>query len=233
MAAIRLLFETVLPRQLTDTLRAVQASAETVAKVGGDDLARIMAAIDLGLYDDVRPELERLLRKMASDRAMAAAQSAARAVNASAEQLERMLAQANLEAITWAEQHAATLVTEITHTTREEVREIVTTGVQEGATNDEISRALQESYAFSKGRSDRIARTETSFAENRGTVDGWRASGLVTGKESLPDVNACPICTANAAQGVIPIDQDFQSGDDAPPYHPNCECSILAVIPEE
>jgi hypothetical protein len=37
-----------------------------------------------------------------------------------------------------------------------------------------------------------------------------------------PDAEACPICEANGDQGAIDLDDDFESGDDAPPAHPNC-----------
>lgn len=227
------MFEAIFPKQLTDAIAAVQATGETVAKVAGDDLARILEAIDLGRYEAVKADLERILRQMASDRALAAARGAATAANATADQLERMLSQANADAIAWAERHAAELITEITDTTAREIRELITTGVQEGATNDELSDALRDHYAFSKTRSDLIARTETSFAENRGTLDGWKASGVVAGKEVLPDVDPCPVCQANADQGVIALDANFLSGDPGPPFHPNCECSILAAVVED
>jgi hypothetical protein len=35
----------------------------------------------------------------------------------------------------------------------------------------------------------------------------------------------------NTEQAIIPIDEAFQSGDDAPPFRPNCSC-LLELTPE-
>jgi hypothetical protein len=42
-----------------------------------------------------------------------------------------------------------------------------------------------------------------------------------------PDGTACvEICVPNVLAGWIPIEDDFESGDGAPPGHPNCDCSL-------
>jgi HK97 family phage portal protein len=38
--------------------------------------------------------------------------------------------------------------------------------------------------------------------------------------------NACEACRANAAQGPIPVGDNFTSGAAEPPQHPNCECRL-------
>ena len=48
-------------------------------------------------------------------------------------------------------------------------------------------------------------------------------------------------CEANGDQGPIGIDEAFDSGDDAPPAHPQCRCVLVGLteletaqpIPEE
>lgn len=232
-ATVRLLFERTFPKQKTDARMAVLMTEPTVQKMSMDDVQRILAAIDLGVYQGMKPELEAALRKYASDRAQAAVLIAARSAGTNSAELDAMLRQANAEAVEWAAKHSARLVTEITETTRDEMREMLEHAVSEGKTNEEIANEIADAYAFSSGRSERIARTETSFAENRGTLDGWKASGLVAGKEVLPDVDPCPICEANAAQGVIPVDGEFQSGDQGPPFHPNCECTMMAALVDD
>ena len=37
----------------------------------------------------------------------------------------------------------------------------------------------------------------------------------------------CIVCIANLEDGEIDMDEDFESGDDAPPAHPNCMCSLM------
>lgn len=215
--------------QATDVVNA----ANGIEKAAGDDKAKkIVAAADVGRFKQAEPEIRDVLTVYAKDRAEAAARSVAGKIGASAEDLDRMLSQANENAIAWAERHAATLVTEVSRTTKDEIRELVTVAMQEGATNEELAKSLGESFAFSPERSMMIARTETAFADERGTLQGWRASGEVEEKAWLPDVDPCPVCQANAAQGPIPVDAEFQSGDLSPPAHPNCECSMTAVLRE-
>jgi len=36
----------------------------------------------------------------------------------------------------------------------------------------------------------------------------------------------CPVCQENSDAGWIPVDEQFPSGDDEPPAHPNCDCDI-------
>ncbi len=38
---------------------------------------------------------------------------------------------------------------------------------------------------------------------------------------------ACAICRANDAQGAIPIDEPFQSGQQHPPFHGSCRCALV------
>ncbi len=35
----------------------------------------------------------------------------------------------------------------------------------------------------------------------------------------------CPVCDDNEAEGWIDSEDVYPSGDDAPPFHPNCVCS--------
>ena len=84
-----------------------------------------------------------------------------------------------------------------------------------------------------------IARTETIRASNAGTLIGFKASGVVLKKEwtTAEDDRVSEDCEANGDQGPIDLDEDFVSGDDAPPAHPNCRCALVGLtqldIPEE
>jgi hypothetical protein len=83
-----------------------------------------------------------------------------------------------------------------------------------------------------------IARTEISFAHNRGTLEGYKQAkenaDIHVMKEWMVDpVEPCDICLDNRDDGPIDLDEDFSSGDSEPPAHPNCECTLVAVVPEE
>ncbi|QQE80924.1 phage portal protein [Alicyclobacillus sp. SO9] len=63
----------------------------------------------------------------------------------------------------------------IPHATRDMIRRHVVSAIKKGESIDELKKGIQEHYAFSDARAETIARTETGFAYNHGTVGG---SGL-------------------------------------------------------
>jgi SPP1 gp7 family putative phage head morphogenesis protein len=127
----------------------------------------------------------------------------------------------------------------ITESTRDMLRADVSTALQEGWTNAELASKLADNYAFSPERAMVIARTETIRASNAGTLIGFKESGVVLLKEwtTAEDDSVSEDCEANGAQGPIELDAEFESGDDAPPAHPNCRCALVGLtrldIPEE
>lgn len=149
------------------------------------------------------------------------------------EPTEDMLNQANEGAIDWAEEHAAELIDGIDDTTAEGLRGLITGALEDGASNSELADRIAAFTGFDDARAERIARTETANADVAGNLEGWRASGVVTGKRWLPDSDPCPECKENADKGVIGLDEDFPSGDDGPAAHPNCECDLEPVVGEE
>lgn len=120
----------------------------------------------------------------------------------------------------------------ITDSTREMLRATVQRAIEEGSTAAEIRHEIIESYGFSPARALCIARTETAFARNQGALIAAKQSGVVLGKKWELGEEACELCEANAAQGQVGLDGVFQSGDEAPPAHPNCRCSLGYVLAE-
>jgi hypothetical protein len=125
----------------------------------------------------------------------------------------------------------------ISDATRDAIRGLIEKAYKDGMTPAELAKELQSSYAFSKQRARLIAKTETAKASVSGTIDGWSRSGVVDGKSSIlsddhESGEPCE-CEENAAQGAIPIDEDFQSGDDGPPFHPACNCTLVAEFLNE
>ena len=121
--------------------------------------------------------------------------------------------------------------------TRDFLRGAVTDAIEGGWSNDKLAGAIDDAYAFSKDRAMMIARTETQMAANKGAVAGYKASGVVQRKQWLTaeDDLVEEDCIANseagpAGDGTLGLDEDYPSGDDAPPAHPNCRCVILPVV---
>lgn len=159
----------------------------------------------------------------------------------------KIVEQVNELAVEWARNHAAELVGKkwvdgvlmdnpnatyrIDIVTREGVRSLVDEAIANGWSNQRLAEALRQSYAFSAERAELIATTETAYADIEGNMIAYRESGIVVGKRWLignqPVV--CDICAANAAQGVIELNKEFESGRLAPPQHPRCRCDIQPI----
>jgi SPP1 gp7 family putative phage head morphogenesis protein len=125
----------------------------------------------------------------------------------------------------------------IDQTTRDFLRSSVGEAIAGGWSNDKLAGAIADSYGFSEERAMTIARTETQMAANAGALNGYKASGVVAQKQwvTAEDDLVEEDCLDNAAagpngDGVLALDDEYPSGDDAPPAHPNCRCVIVPVV---
>ena len=155
----------------------------------------------------------------------------------------------NAKAVAWAKERAAEMVGKtmvngqlvdnakaewvITDLQREDTASLVVDALEAGWSNDRLAARLEEDAAFSPARAEMIARTETAMADVAGNMAAYRISSLVSGKQWILGDDACDECVANAEQGAIGLEDEFLSGDDAPPAHPNCRCDVLPVLIEE
>jgi Phage Mu protein F like protein len=120
----------------------------------------------------------------------------------------------------------------ITETTRDMLRSTVRQAIAEGWTANEIQHKVMEDHAFSPARALNIARTETAFARNQGALIAAKTSGVIRAKAWDLDSNPCELCIEAAAEGEIPLHQDFSVGVAGPPLHPSCGCG-LRFVPED
>lgn len=118
----------------------------------------------------------------------------------------------------------------IADATRDMLRSTIETAFKESWTVPEIRTAIKESTGFSAGRAQLIARTEVSAAYVQGNLAGWKASGLVAGKQWDADPDCCDECQEYDGL-VVAIDDEFPEGD--PPLHPNCRCALTSVLNDE
>jgi hypothetical protein len=119
----------------------------------------------------------------------------------------------------------------ITDTTRQRLRDLETKAFDEGWTPDDLATAVNE-LIDDPFRAELIADTDLARAQQEGSMAEWRESGVVEAKTWLLS-NDHPFeddCDDNADAGEIPIDEDFPSGDEAPPAHPRCHCDVAAVV---
>jgi hypothetical protein len=95
-----------------------------------------------------------------------------------------------------------------------------------GGSYEQIVKAVQDTFEqFSSVRAGMIAQTEVNRAYNFSRVDFAKTEGMEEKAWSADGTDACAeICQPNIEQGYIPIDEDFESGDDFAPGHVNCDC---------
>ncbi len=117
----------------------------------------------------------------------------------------------------------------ITETTRELLRGTITKGLADNIGSRAILDEIRANYAFSDVRAKMIAHTEINRANSQGSLEAAREAedvGIKVQKLWLLGQDPCDECLENADEGAIALDEDFSSGDDAPPAHPNCYCSL-------
>lgn len=153
---------------------------------------------------------------------------------------ESLFEQVNERALIWARDHAAMLVGKtknpeysLDDTTRDMIRDTISSGIENNLSKDDIADLLEESYAFSPERAETIASTEITSANSLGALAGYeeaKSDGVGVQKSWLVLDDGCEICQGNADDGPIDLDEAFSSGDQAPGAHPHCRCVLVPVV---
>jgi SPP1 gp7 family putative phage head morphogenesis protein len=103
---------------------------------------------------------------------------------------------------------------------------VLHTSLGEGWSGARLAAALRSVLDDSRW-ARMVATTETARAVSQASLGRYRDNG-VEAKEwmSAEDQRVCKICNENEGDGPIALDAYFNSGDDAPPGHPDCRCAI-------
>lgn len=133
--------------------------------------------------------------------------------------------------------------------TKSKLRKQLQQGIQLGESIAQIERRIRNVYEeATRVRSIRIARTEVLKATNQATLEAYKQSGVVTGKEwfTALDEKVCQWCAPMQGR-VKALDNDYfiqgesfvgkEGGkinfeiDDvsAPPLHPMCRCTLIPI----
>ena len=146
----------------------------------------------------------------------------------------------------------AELVRELNATTVDDLRGILSRGIEEGWSYGRVAKeitAKYASYAAPRGqlgmptRAHLIGVTENAKAYEASHLAMAReleAAGLPMLKEwgESGDERVCEVCIGNAGEGALPLESSFGSGDLMPPAHPACHCwaetylDPAATVPE-
>ena len=136
------------------------------------------------------------------------------------------------QAFEYAGKHCAQLVTKMDEETRDSLAQVIKQGIEDKRGIDGLARDIRNQFDdMTKNRATVIARTETADALEQGFMDRAKDLG-VNGKEWIV-TEPCPICEDNANAGVIGINEEFPSGHQRPPAHPNCRCALAPVMIKE
>jgi len=129
-------------------------------------------------------------------------------------------------ASTYLREHSLSKLTGgLNETSIERLQDALATAWDAGGSYEQMVSAITETFDdFSETRANLIAQTEANDAYNSARRETADALGMDEHRWDT-DGEACPECQANADQGWIDIDEDFESGDDAPTAHPGCDCS--------
>lgn len=110
----------------------------------------------------------------------------------------------------------------------EEVREVLVTGAEEGRNAMDVARDLRRRLdRFQRHELERLVRTEMAYAANQGHADELQAESVARA-EVLVSALACPICQAHA--GAVVDLAAARVGEELPPFHPHCLCSLAALV---
>lgn len=125
------------------------------------------------------------------------------------------------------------LAADIDETTRDRMANAVAETFSTGGSYSDAVQAIKDTFSEMKdSRAETIAQTELADAYNQAMLSSAKEAGDELLKVWNLDGEGCEeICVPNEGDGAIPIDEDFSSGDDAPPAHPNAVFEGSAFIP--
>lgn len=119
-------------------------------------------------------------------------------------------------------QQSAAWLNQVTQTRVQQIAAILAAGGTAAALAAAIKAILASTSAALK-----IVITEVFRALNAGALDAYRRNRVGMVRWVTRSAHPCPVCIANEAEGPMHLGAVFQSGDQAPPAHPNCECVLI------
>lgn len=137
------------------------------------------------------------------------------------------------------ERSAAKMGRDVDQTTKDRLREVISTAYDEQWTRSKLVKQIKGLYngftartphRYIGSRAELIAVTELGNAMSYGTLEGARslqAQGVTMEKRWALSSSACALCQGNAAQDWIALGSQFAGGVDRPLQHISCRCSLM------
>lgn len=237
----------------------IEVAYQNVAKMSDEDrqaIDAIMAAYSLAQWEQLIPEIQNVLTAVSTDAAVDYIRQRYYPKMGVPEFTAQMHAEAKIRgafdrvnhaAVAYAKDRAAEMVGRkwvdgelvenpdaqwaITDSTREWLREAVSSAFQDGMSPAQLGNAIRESQAFSKSRAKMIAHTEIGNA-NLATLEASAIDAKATSKRTSLSANHDhdDVCDDAADRGEVPIDYVYANGMTRPLFHPRCQCAISYYV---
>jgi SPP1 gp7 family putative phage head morphogenesis protein len=111
-------------------------------------------------------------------------------------------------------------------TSANRLAQIVSDGIKNKRGVPGLARDIRKEFPdMTIERTRLIAHNETADALSEGSMQRMKDMGIEY-KEWVCVPDSCAICRANAAVGVIPMNQMFPGGVMRPPQHDGCRCAL-------
>lgn len=129
------------------------------------------------------------------------------------------------------EKRAKTVGKEINDTTQKKLAKTLAEGIADGEGVGELTERVSKVYkGYPDYRSELIARTETTAANNEGFIEGYRQSGVATHKEWIATIDDRTRHEHVELNGdIVKLDKEFSNGLQFP-QEPNCRCVIAPAF---
>lgn len=221
---LRMTVRKFLKERGADIAAQVVTARNTLTKGANDDIKHILDSLDMNgwqlLLGQIGPLLEQIVKDGVRQGFMQAGV---------VDDIDRLLTLTNDFAVRYGRERGSALITDISESTRNMIRNDIAAALESGASNDVLAAVLQRGYAFSPERAEMIARTETAFADVEGNIEAYKQSGQVSGKQWITGAGCCELCDELDGK-IVPLDKPFPGGRNGPPLHPNCRCDVLPVL---
>lgn len=130
----------------------------------------------------------------------------------------------------YVQKEAAWLVTQVTDTTKQAIRDALAAGLLEGEGIPALTKRIQESGAFARSRAELIARTETVRATTGSQLEALRTHAAISGdrfnKRWLTARDSRVRDEHRAMEGETKDLEEAFSNGEMHPSSPNCRCAI-------
>lgn len=119
--------------------------------------------------------------------------------------------------------------------TIERLKAVLAEGLENGESIEQLAKRVEDVFDIAIGsRARTIARTEVLKSTNAATLEAYKQSKVVKGKEWLTarDAKVDDLCRSLDGK-VIKLDAEFKEASYSgafPPLHPNCRCTLIPVL---